>query len=242
MRGLAAVFGLIALPALAAPDYSDGISGQEAAELVQIALLDAGITDAVPVVSIRPFPACPVTPEVSPHQGSWSTAALTCPSGAGWTRAVRTRARIAPDTVSRDAAGPDTTQQTQGPLMVAMARTMQRGDMITAGDVVLLPRGNRSALDTFARIEDVVGRRLKVSLGADQLLMTRHLDPDWAVRSGMPIALMISVGSFNVIASGEALTDGRVGDVIELRNLSSQKIVKGVVTGDNQVSLGPNIN
>jgi flagella basal body P-ring formation protein FlgA len=45
-----------------------------------------------------------------------------------------------------------------------------------------------------------------------------------------------------VIASGEALENGRVGDVIALRNLSSGQVVKGIVIGENSVALRPNID
>lgn len=239
MRWLCAL-AVIASPALAEGDYADGVSGIEAAELVSLALSEAGVSGAEPTVPVRPFPACDHAPTVSPKFDGWETAELRCDSPS-WSRNIRTRASVAQVAPLRLEITNNDVPENLGPMVVALARTMGRGEMVTAGDVRLLPRTAQTPRDTFSEIEQVVGRRLRSSIGEDQFLLTRHLDPDWAVRVGTPIALQIQVGPINVIAPGEALQDGRIGDVIELRNLSSGKVVRGVVTGDNIVALRPNI-
>ncbi len=128
-----------------------------------------------------------------------------------------------------------------GPLVIALTRSLTVGEMVTAEDVSLIPRSRQNAMDIFTSVDQVVGRRMKASVGAEQILLTRHLEPDWLVQSGTPIALQVNIGAISVIAPGEALENGRIGDVIELKNMSSGEVVRGIVSGENTVVLRPNI-
>ena len=233
------IIALFASPALAQADYSRGVSGVQAAELVADAMRATGIQNPRPNAPIRPFPACNATPSVSPLNGGWATAEISC-SSPRWTRAMRTNLpapQFQPTERPNRAVAPDVDQM----MVVALKRSMQIGEMIGPADVTLVPRSTRSAADIFVDPQLVIGRRLKSTLGAEQILHLRHLEPDWLVQSGTPLALQVSVGAISVVAPGEALENGRLGDVIELRNLSSGEIVNGIVNGENSVILRPNI-
>ena len=232
-----ALLAVIGAPAFASPDYSNGISGEDAANLVAAAMEAYGLTTGAPDAPIRPLPACGHTPTITPLNGSWSTAELRCTDPV-WQRGLRTRAALAVPLRDRS----DETPDTPAPLVVVLTRSLQAGDMITADDLALIPGSTQNARDIFTQIDQVIGRRLRTSLGVEQILLTRHLEPDWIVQSGTPIALQITAGPITVIASGEALEGGRVGDVIALRNLSSGQVVKGIVIGENSVALRPNID
>lgn len=237
MKRVIALLALTASPAISAPDYSDGVSGEEAANLVLAAMQASGLTTGAPSAPIRPFPACGHTPTITPLNGSWSTAELRC-TDPTWQRGLRTRAATATPLRDRTEDQPDT----PAPLVVGLNRSLQAGDVLTADDLVLISGSTQNARDIFTQIEQVVGRRLRSSLGVEQILLTRHLEPDWVVQNGTPIALQITAGPITVIASGEALENGRVGDVIALRNQSSGQVVKGIVIGENSVALRPNID
>jgi flagella basal body P-ring formation protein FlgA len=71
--------------------------------------------------------------------------------------------------------------------------------------------------------------------------MLRQLEPDWMVAKGNPVVLMASAGGLSVSAPAEALEDGGMGDVIRVLNLSSQREVKVVVTGQNSVMAQTNM-
>ena len=221
-----------------AADYSDGISGDEAVALVVEAMEAAGVEAPTPAAPIRGFPACSVAPKIGPLNGSWSTAEFFCPDGRGWTRAFRTKVAPTRPSTSR-IPEPRTVALTD--MVIGLKRSMSDGEMVTMGDLMLVPRGTARPADVFTSPDQVVGRRLKTTIGTEQILLTRHLEPAWMVRAGTPVVLEIATGSFVVTAPGESLEDGRYGDVIALRNLSSQKIVKGFVAGHNRVALRPNM-
>lgn len=237
MRFCVALVIVLGAPTFASPDYSNGISGEKAAQLVAAAMEESGVSTGLPNVSIRPLPACGHTPSITPLNGNWATAELRCTDPV-WQRALRTRSSIA-EPLQR----PDTlVDGSNVPLVVSLKRSLHSGEILSAEDVMLVRGSSQSARDVFTEIEQVIGRRLRTSLGVEQILFTRHLEPDWAIQSGTPIALQVSVGSISVIAAGEALENGRVGDVITLRNQASGQIVKGIVIGENSVSLRPNID
>ena len=238
---LALVLALLAAPVFA-QDYTDGIDGDEAADLVAAAMAQAGVDAPRPNAPIRPFPACDVTPTVSPMHGNWSTAEIRCDGAELWIRALRTRAtNAAPQPLRQVEPEPVKQPAATGPMAVALARTMERGTMVTAADIIMMPRGTYGASDVFLDANEVIGRRLKVRMGAEQILQVRHLEPAWIIREGTPIALQVSVGAMSVTAPGEALENGRLGDVISLKNLSSGQVVKGIVSGANTVQLRPNM-
>lgn len=236
-RLLALVFCFAATGVAANDSYSDGVSGQEAAALVTEAMAAARVPSIIVVPPIRPFPACSVTPTVAPLQGSWSTAEIRCEGDTPWTRAMRTGAQTIRASVAASADHDPAT----GPMVVGLTRSLTKGEMIAPEDIALMPRGTHAPSDLFGSLEEVIGRRMKVTLGAEQILQTRHLEPAWIVRSGTPLMLEIRIGPITVMAAGEALENGRYGDVIALKNLGSQQIVRGTVVGENRVSLRPNI-
>jgi flagella basal body P-ring formation protein FlgA len=55
------------------------------------------------------------------------------------------------------------------------------------------------------------------------------------------VVLVASAGGLSVSAPAEALEDGGMGDVIRVLNLSSQREVKVVVTGQNSVMAQTNM-
>lgn len=238
MRGIAIILcGLWAAPVAAQATYADGVSGQEAAALVAEAMTAARVPSIIVSPPIRPFPACSITPTVAPLQGNWSTAEIRCDGETPWVRAMRTGAPTIRTTIS---AQPDY-QPTDSPMVVGLTRSLTKGEMVTASDITLLPRGTHAPTDLFGTVDEVIGRRMKVTLGAEQILQTRHLEPAWIVHAGTPLMLEVTTGPITVTAAAEALENGRYGDVIALKNLGSQQIVRGIVIGENRVSLRPNI-
>ncbi|WP_258190308.1 flagellar basal body P-ring formation chaperone FlgA [Stutzerimonas azotifigens] len=114
---------------------------------------------------------------------------------------------------------------------------IERGQTIGAGDVKLEPlniaRANRGF---FNRLEEVVGMDAKRRIRPNQLLTPALLAETLAVRRGQPVKIVASQDGIEASASGEALADGRPGDVIRVRNLRSQNVIDAKVVEDGVVS------
>ena len=76
---------------------------------------------------------------------------------------------------------------------------------------------------------DVVGKILQRPLAAGKPFDARFLKPRLLVKRGQEVVLLANTSSLSVRMSGKALADGAKGDLIKVRNTSSQRIVEGIV-------------
>lgn len=90
-------------------------------------------------------------------------------------------------------------------------------------------------------IEDATslqGHRLKRSLPAGTALTVEMLTPDVLVRRGQQVTLIAARGGIEIRAQGHAVTEGGVDDRVRVQNVTSLKIVEGVVESDTVVRVG----
>lgn len=103
---------------------------------------------------------------------------------------------------------------------------------LAAIDINRIPRG--AILDDY---KQVMGKQLARSIVANTPLLEDMLEGETKIRRGHRIILLVS--SPNVIAStiGELKEDGYIGDYVKVINLSSKKIVQGVLIDANTVKV-----
>jgi flagellar basal body P-ring formation protein FlgA len=80
---------------------------------------------------------------------------------------------------------------------------------------------------------------LRHPLPAGAVLMSQDLLPDFMVRQGEQITMVAAVDGIQVKAAGLALQDGRYGALIRVQNVSSSRVVQGVVEANRVVDVTP---
>ena len=80
---------------------------------------------------------------------------------------------------------------------------------------------------------------LRHPLPAGAVLMSQDLLPDFMVRQGEQVTMVAAVDGIQVKAAGLALQDGRYGALIRVQNVSSSRVVQGVVTANRVVDVTP---
>ena len=98
-------------------------------------------------------------------------------------------------------------------------------------DVGLLNRGY------ISDPEQAIGKKLTRPLQADQVLTPNILQVAESVRRGDQVVIAARSGGINVRMQGEALSGGTLGQQINVRNLSSQRVVRARVKGPGQVEV-----
>jgi flagella basal body P-ring formation protein FlgA len=83
----------------------------------------------------------------------------------------------------------------------------------------------------------LAGQRLKRPLRAGEALSRDALAPAFLIHRGQQVVLVAHAPGIDVRMAGVALSDGRVADRIDVRNLSSQRVVEGVVRSDSEVEM-----
>jgi flagella basal body P-ring formation protein FlgA len=146
--------------------------------------------------------------------------ALHCADGAGWTLTVSTQASI------------------RVQALVA-ARDIERRQVLTldqlqwrALDLARQPRG------VITDPKAITGMSARRRLRAGQPLSANLLEPALLVRRGERVSIVARDGPIQARTEGEALAAGRLGEVIEVKNLSSGKVVQVSVVEVGVVSSG----
>lgn len=126
---------------------------------------------------------------------------------------------------------------------VALTRTsLNRGDVLSEENTIT----DRRVLEPNAKVippTEMIGRKLKRPLPVGQVVQELDLEPvvvplgATAVKSRSPVKMIVRLGSINVVANGEALQDGKIGDRIRVQNLDSKKVIVGKVTAPDTVEV-----
>jgi flagella basal body P-ring formation protein FlgA len=80
---------------------------------------------------------------------------------------------------------------------------------------------------------------LRHPLPAGAVLMEQDLLPDFMVRQGEQVTLVAAVEGIQVRAAGLALQDGRYGALIRVQNVSSSRVVQGIVGNGRVIDVTP---
>lgn len=124
-----------------------------------------------------------------------------------------------------------------GPALVAaspLARGTRLTDrMITTAEVIL----NTSYRAPIQDREALLGRDMIRSVNAGTILTPDLVDVPDAVSRGDHVVITARSGNFSVQTRGKALADGQVGDQVPIQNLSSQRTVRGLITGPGHVEI-----
>ncbi len=121
-------------------------------------------------------------------------------------------------------------------------RPLAAGQPLKAEDVRperrLLAAGDQSV----AYSEQLLGHRILHAVASGQVLAAPDLDlpleaDQVAIKCRDRVRLLASLGGLSAVAAGEALEDGKLGQVIRVRNVDSNKVVSGRVVGRSTVEV-----
>jgi flagella basal body P-ring formation protein FlgA len=232
LPALAVALSLLASPALPQTTaiYRDGISGVEMQELAQAAMQRAQVSGQISISSRRPYPPCATAPTVTPQKGKWSMLKVTCSGKSSWTRHIRTSIKpgryIAP---SSERDGPD------GPTVAVLNKSLKKDSVITAADIEMRVVSKSTAGGSFSNPAHVIGQKLSKNLSEGRPIQARHLQKNYMIGRDMPVAIQFSGNGMTISTPGISLQNGELGEYVEVKNLSSGTVLKGMVAGPQKI-------
>ena len=118
------------------------------------------------------------------------------------------------------------------------AQPLPRDHIIETQDLIAV-KTELSGLNRgyYTNIQDLVGKQTRRSLPQSQTLNPGHVKPPLWVKRGETVALVASNPKFSIRMHGQALSDGAKGEQIRVKNLSSSRIVEGIVTAQGTVTV-----
>lgn len=136
-----------------------------------------------------------------------------CPSGSRWTIYVPVSLDIYDD-------------------VAISTRNLRRGDLVTSADFNF-KRANTSQL-TASYLDDpraIIGKEVRRSIRSGSVIKHQDLQAPDLVSKGDIVVVTVASGALEVRTEGTALTNGHLGEQIQIRNTRSKRTVDARVTG-----------
>ena len=226
----------------AAETPSERINGAQIRVVIQAELAEYGLLVEPSIKPDRLFPSCDGDFVVEKAFGGWKTVRVICRQENAWDIYVRTGYQSeAPAKADKSPENLEKSDNLDLMQRVIVVRPVSRGDLLTREDLGLQTL-SRSGSGGFTDIDELVGRRAKKSLRTGLVVHDRHLQPDWMVHAKQSVSVVNNTGGIQVTTAGIALENGRLGDLVKVRNLSSNSILHGFVAGTKKILIGTKIN
>lgn len=120
--------------------------------------------------------------------------------------------------------------QTKGPL--------PKGHILRQDDITTV-KANLARLNYgyFTDAQALIGKQTSRRISQNKILSPNLVKDPLLVKRGEQVALVAKSGHYAIRMSGQAMMNGSQGDKIRVKNLSSQRIIEGVVTQRGEVTV-----
>lgn len=153
------------------------------------------------------------------NSGGNTSVGVRCPDSPGWTLYVPVRVEMRRE-------------------VIALRHAMGRDSVLHDDDLKTIEVDvSRHARGYFTRKDELVGRTLTRAVGGGTVLSPAVVAQPAMVRRGQRVTLIAGDGPVAVRAPAEALSDGRRGQRVQVRNLSSGRVIEGVVRSPTEVTV-----
>jgi flagella basal body P-ring formation protein FlgA len=126
------------------------------------------------------------------------------------------------------------------------AVSITRGDKLTEASIKFEKRPIDEKTKTSDSKTELIGRMAKRNVAVGQALQLidfegEATEPEGAVviKPKQIVKMVVPLGNVNVVARGEAMQAGKIGQAIRVQNVDSKKVVVGRVTGPDTVEVNP---
>ena len=125
--------------------------------------------------------------------------------------------------------------------VVVLSHSLPRNTLLSQSDLSLEQRDiNRMSSGYFSDPQEVIGKTLKRSVGGGLALSPVYVESQKLVKRGQRVVLLAQTSSIIVKMSGKAMADGAAGEKIKVKNLSSDRVVEGIIAENGTVRTNVN--
>ena len=206
------------------------INGSEIKKQALEFFTSKGLSLSVLVSDKRTFFPCSTPLLFNPRQkDDWSTISVECESQ-GWKTMVRSQNSLTTNTINNfesDAPGTD---------VLVLAKNISKGEVISQNHLKIESRPDRQIRGAYKDLRNVLGRKAKNNLAAGTIIKPRHLNIVFTINKEDSVLIIASNAAITITTAAIALENGQIGDMIPVRNVNSQKILKVIITGEKKVA------
>jgi flagella basal body P-ring formation protein FlgA len=114
--------------------------------------------------------------------------------------------------------------------VVKTLRPINRGEILTAGDVVVeVMPSNRIVRNAMTSLDDVVGNQAIRNMGIGRVVTTSAINKPTLVKKGDQVTIIAQSGAMKITAPGIVRQKGFKNSLVKVLNIQTQKTVFGMV-------------
>lgn len=122
--------------------------------------------------------------------------------------------------------------------VVVVKQNLPNGALLEESNLVQEMRElSRLPQDVVSEISEAIGKETRMSIKAGTVLRRAHITEPLVIRRNQEVEIIARGRNFEVKAKGIALQNGRLGEFIRVKNISSQKIIQAKVSGEGKVEV-----
>jgi flagella basal body P-ring formation protein FlgA len=115
--------------------------------------------------------------------------------------------------------------------VVVTAQKLQRGTVLRRNHLLLKERNLAELEDPYVDINAALGKHVKRTVSMNQVLDRHDLANPVVIKRRQLVTMVLKKGPLQIQAKGLAVTEGRIGDQVMIRNMRSKQEVPCTVIG-----------
>ena len=169
---------------------------------------------------------------IGPKFDTWETVQISCTDPYEWNLVFRSRV------ISTGIPSSERSQEQKKTFSyVVFDRPVQKGTILLAADVAQVASFTTWIPGAFSKSDQLIGRKLAQSVPKGAPVLARHLTLNYAVEKNAIIDIILNRAGIEVTGKGIALSDGQIGEIISVSNLSSGAKLKALIKNRHQAQI-----
>ena len=202
------------------------LSGKEINNYIKKWLETKGLISNPQFSPKKKLPNCKKNVSYERYNYSYKLVKVSCDAKNSWTIYVKTNVN------TQKQKGNKVSKSNQ---MLVLNKSIEKGNYIKKNDLIFIKSPRKNVF--YNSKEELIGRKLRQNLKKGQYIQPRHLFGKYSVNVGDPIVIVSRFKNAEVSTGGIAMKSGNIGDVLEVKNKRSGKIIKGILKKNKKINV-----
>ena len=220
------IIKLFTLMTIFLPNNLYALSGKEINDNVKKWLESQGIRSNPQFSPNKKLPDCNQNVLLEKHFDDFKLIKVTCRGQKPWTISIKSNSN---EVLSKQIKVSKITR------ILVLNKSIEKGNYIKKNDLVFINSSKKNIF--YYNKEELIGRKVKQNLRKGQYIQPRHLFGKYSVNQGDPVVIVSKFKNTEVSTGGIAMKSGNIGDVLEVKNKRSGKIIKGILKKNKKINV-----
>jgi len=220
------IINIFILTSIFFPNNLYALSGKEINNHIKKWLASQGVKSNPQFSPNKKFPDCNKNVVFEKHFDNFKLIKVTCNGKKPWIIFVKTNTNIVKSKNNKIS---------KFNKILVLNKSIEKGNYIQKDDLVFINSSKKNIF--YNNKEELIGRKVKQNLRKGQYIQPRHLFGKYYVNEGDPVVIVSKFKNAEVSTGGVAIKSGNIGDVLEVKNKRSGKIIKGILKKNKKINV-----